>query len=412
MEKINVDNFKSQPVNTRIEAVIADGQWYFFGKWCRVAAVKEKDLKEWINKNHDVLIHDVSYSKKKKRIVYRAKLNFIENWYKTHGLDYSDKIIPNNYPARIWDGKTETDHYIDNPRRMISKLTIKTDNLEIQNKIIDSVLGSSSVEGYGTEKLFIFCLDAAYVSDLIRASLNEEELAKITINTRNGFKRRDMSVFSEEFYKEAYEFYLPFVRNVTRGSRSTLNMYLDSNEEIDALFMLWIYEAIEKFDEKQNLPFSGYLASAIKRWPYDLPVKALGRVLNDFQKKRRRVVHYLEQKNNITSVSDEEMAKIMDMDLDEYNKLAFEYEVWEGKRNAASLESKAFSEVLPDVKNVSVTKDFDLAHKISIAIMKTSLELNDKVNTDKIIDKLGNFTNFDTINLDDKYKETLMRELS
>ena len=45
-----------------------------------------------------------------------------------------------------------------------------------------------------------------------------------------------------------------------------------------------------KYDEKSNVPFSGYLANVLRRWPYDLPNNELGVELAKFQRERSKAI--------------------------------------------------------------------------------------------------------------------------
>jgi len=45
---------------------------------------------------------------------------------------------------------------------------------------------------------------------------------------------------------------------------------------------------MQKFDETQPIPFSGYLSNVLRLWPYDLPDNELGKPLSKFQRIRAK----------------------------------------------------------------------------------------------------------------------------
>ena len=94
------DRTKEYPLREpiwRIEAVIHDGSWYDVKKWARVAKVQPEDIESWIRDNRQ----EVGLIKLEES--YRVNYDEIIRWYsKQTDIDITDKIIPKNYPPRLW----------------------------------------------------------------------------------------------------------------------------------------------------------------------------------------------------------------------------------------------------------------------------------------------------------------------
>lgn len=410
------ENFLKQPSDIRIESVIADGQWYYFEKWKRTAKVKEPELKQWLNNHQEELVESVAKTGNKKVPVYRADSEWVTNWYKIHNVDFEEEIVPKNYPVRIWDNKTETEHFLNNPRMFVSRVTVKTDHQDLLNRIEKCVLGSGEPIEENVNELSIYCLDPGYVLDKIRSSLSKQELKKLEFTTRRGYKRRDVSKFSKEFLNEAYSFYLPYARNETKSKKNMLKMFTDSEDDLEMLFFEWINEAMKKFNENLNIPFSGYLSNVLRFWPNDLPTNALGKELNDFHKEQVRILTDLQHElGESVSISDEEMAEKMGMDLEDYKKLNIEYQTWENFRIATTLEwGDANEERKADLVGYQevADNDFHLAYRISKALIQTSIDLKDNKNTEKIINRMGDSTiDYELLDLEKKFVKKFSKNL-
>lgn len=416
MTGIQKETFYKENPETRIGAVIADGQWYFFEKWRSTARVKREELEDWIENHKKEIIIECGIFDDKETKTYRTDVEFIEKWYKDHDTPIDREIIPNNYPPRIWDGKTETQNFLDNPRQYTSKLTIRVKNKKVLNKIKEISENCGYIKYINDKEIEIYCINADYVNRRIRSLINCED-AKIS--TRRGFYKRKISDFSDKFLQEAYNFYLPFVRNAVRKSKQTIDKFLPDKEDRDVQYIVWINEAMEKYDETLGRPFAGYLDNVLNYWPYNLPVNAMGRELNDFNKVKNEVYSDLVQTTRKTSFTDKEMAENMNLPIDEYKKLDQQYQTWLDISNPASLnteESNVDKMVSGHIKETSILNDFILANQISLALLKTSIETGDYTNTSEIISHMG-LTNIDLKelkieeNFKDKFNKNLRMEM-
>lgn len=413
MTGIYKETFYKEDPETRIGAVIADGQWYFFEKWRSTARVKAKELDKWIKDNKYKLIVEYGVFDDKKVKTYRTDVDFIKKWYKDHNTPLDREIIPNNYPPRIWNNKTETQNFLDNPRTYISKITFSSDNEENFDIVRNVCKGCGYIASTKEKELEIYCLNADYVDNRIKSVLDKKDY-KIT--TRRGYYRRDINDFDDKFLKKAYEFYLPFVRNTVRKSKQTIEKFLPDKEDRDVQYIVWINEAMSKYDETLGRPFAGYLDNVLNYWPYNLPVYAMGRELNDFNKTKNEVYSDLVQETRRTSFTDKELADAMNITLEEYKKFDREYQTWLDIANPTSLdiEDSGMDRLVSSqqVETSNVMNDFKLAHQISVALLKTSIDLGDYANTTEVIKHLG-LTNIDLqeIKLEDKFKDVFQEKL-
>lgn len=386
-------NFLKQDKEKRIEAVISDGQWYFFDKWRRVAKVKEEELNEWIEENKEHLIIDKATTKIKgvstEVNVYRMDSEWILDWYKKHDISLKSEIVPKNFPVRLWDGKTETEHFLNNPPQFTSKVKIEGDD-DVLEKVRDNTVGCGYIETSidNPSEIFIYCLDADYMADVVKKCLTSKELKRTKIGVRRGYWNRDLSNFSEEFLTGMYKFYLPYSRSLLVKTEETMNMFLGSREEKDVRIIRWITIAMEKYDDSKNIPFSGYLASMLARRPYELPDEYYGRKLSKFKNNRSRAEERLSKRASETSFTDEEIAGEMGLDLDEYKKLNREFTTLENFRNATTYEWESAEDSSMSDEDADAN-DFELAYEISKAAVEAYIKTNCYEDAMKLINNIG-----------------------
>ena len=55
---------------------------------------------------------------------------------------------------------------------------------------------------------------------------------------------------------------------MVKPAKETIDIYC-LNIAIKRQILMWVFDAIEKFDEKASVPFSGYIESILKHRPYD-----------------------------------------------------------------------------------------------------------------------------------------------
>ncbi|MGR5494573.1 hypothetical protein ACPV5Z_26920, partial [Vibrio mediterranei] len=77
--------------------------------------------------------------------------------------------------------------------------------------------------------------------------------------------------------------------------QKTMEIFLPEQMDRNAQMYEWIIKALQKYDENSGVPFSGYLASVLNRWPYDLPDNALGKPMAAFQRNRAKAIKKLKE---------------------------------------------------------------------------------------------------------------------
>lgn len=363
----NKSKFGKQSKDYRISAVISDGQWYTKDKWAKVAKVKEEDIEEWLENNQDTIIISEHGS------IRRSGKHCIE-WYESMGIPLEAEIIPNNYPVRIVNGKTETEYFEDNPSIYISTVNVTYEEIPLLQKIKNAVRGCGYINEEEGE-VIISCLEPRYVRDRIKMSLTAKEEEKITIRTRQGYRRRDISRFDSDFLVYMYDFYLPYCKNILKGHRQTLDMFLPTKEDENMQILEWLYKAMERFDETVSTPFSGYLAGVLRFWPYDLPDTSMGKEISQFQREKRKLLEKLGHTTD-KEHTDEELAEMLGRTVEDYRRLSMEYAQWESM-NKASDSITSLSQKSVEEKNIQRLEQSNKISRVVLEIIRDHGMLED-----------------------------------
>lgn len=401
---VSKKEFKKLTPEKRIESVIADGQWITIQKLASSSYTKAHDVKQWLEENKNSIV--VS----KNGESYRAPSSWVIDWYEKNNLNFDDEIVPNNYPARVWGGKTETEHFIDNPVVTLSKINIENCDSNILHKIENAVRGA----GFFREeekKIAFHCVDPDYVIDRIKMVLTPYELKQIKLKPRRGFRRRDVSMFSDKFLVEAFDFYIPYARNLLSPHMKTIRVFLKEKEDRDMQILEWLYMAMEKYDETKPVPFAGYFANVLRFWPYSLPENELGRELSQFQREKSRLVEK-EQQNFVSEhIPDEHLANLMDMDLEKFKRLNVDNNQWVAFYNATDIytETEIIGSSLDlDTKERETKNSRLLAYNISLAIIKATVDTGEHESALELIKLMEDTSSIpEHVQLTDSFKYSL-----
>ena len=410
--KILRSEWKARPLKFRIEAVIHDGQWYTFDKWKRVALVKdENDLLDWIYENKNILI--------KKEESYRVSHDEVIRWYEEQGLPLEEPIIPNNFAPRLWDGETEAEAYLNSPRRLISALLIEAEDSQLESKCIN-ILNKYARIVYHNDKLYAYGLNANYFRELLKRQLNASDFNRLKLRLRSSFYRRDLLDLTDTFVSESLLFYYSFAKLILKPHDKTIDIYLPEHDEKRAQIYEWVLTAMQKFDESQPIPFSGYLSNVLRLWPYDLPDNELGKPLSKYQRIRAKAEEALsvdKETNEKRVVPVNEIQQYLSdvYTEDQFRLLEEQHQRWLNTKNTDSLvwqdtnEDKAGVNVFKDSK----FEDTKRAHNITKAILKASLKAECPQVAINLIEDLGSL-DFDLAKMKDLpilFKTTLVEEL-
>lgn len=335
----------------KIAAIVADGMWYSLPKWRKLSKVSEEEINSWIERHLDsgYLLQSPTGAKS-----YRIAYDQVVEWHETHGLEVGEQIFDFIFPARVWDGMTEVEGFLNAPLREIGVVTFECNNA-VAKEVTEALKGIARVRESDPGKYKAYCLSADYVKPIIQgifAKYNVSEASRIY--SRGSSKRRELVDFSDNFAHHLVSFYRAFAKSLIKKEMETIKIYIPDPQDQDSQVISWVLTAIEKFDESSSVPFSGYLNSVLKRWPYDLPNAHLGQDLSAYQRNRAKAVERLRQRagdpgSNFSATT---LADEMGMRLSDFTDLEEKHHVWMKTKNATTLtweensEEKAGSTVM------------------------------------------------------------------
>lgn len=373
--------FQAQPARFRIEAIISDGMWYSIPKWRNLAKVTEEELRDWIDEALDKgkLIQSETGAKS-----YRLPLEEIYAWYGKHGFSLEEQLLDFLFPPRIWDGKTEVEGFLEAPLREIGVVSFSSNN-SVAEKITDALRGIARVREFEPGRYKAYSLSSTIVRDIVKDIIadHRESEAESRVSPRSAAKRRELVDFSPTFADGLVEFYRNFAKSLVKSKMDTIRIYLPDPEDQESQITIWVLTAIEKFDESSAVPFSGYFNSSLQYWPYDLPAMHLGKELSSFQRSRSKAINALraELGDDVENFTNQQIAEVIGMDIIKYNDLEERHKVWMRTRTATTLnwdestdEKLIKTNLAGDLADRSGETDIELAHKLSVAIVKTALK--------------------------------------
>lgn len=367
--------FNAQDDIWKIEAVIHDGNWYDPEKWAKVAKVDKKTLLAWIEDNKDILIESGLGS-------YRVGYDEIIRWYEQEDIDVEESIVPSNFPPKLWGGTTETDVFSNAPRRRVGTISFKVDNNEILDRCVEILKGVGKVMPDEGGRYRAYGLSAIHMKNLLSKGLTESEFESLDVKTRAILLQRELVDLPPEWLSEAITFYAnTFAPSILKSAMSTISIYLPNKEDIHSQIVVWVITAMKKFDENASVPFSGYLSSVLRHWPYDLPNEFLGKDLAKFQRERKKVIELIKEEGyKGDNISIETLVEKMDISKDEYIELNSEHENWLAEKNATTLTwgdsaNEKKGELLGSEAAVKV--DVEKMATISLAAVRAGIETKD-----------------------------------
>lgn len=382
-EKIRKD-FNSRDDIWRIEAVIHDGNWYDIPKWKKVAKVSKAKLLKWIKENEDKLIKSELNS-------YRVGYDEIIRWYEENDLDLEESLVPDNFPPKLWGETTETDVFINAPRRRVGTVNFVANN-ELYKKCVKILKGVAKITPDLNNRYRAYGLSATHMKTLLSKGLTTKEFNSLDLKTRASINQRELIDLPKEWLEDALDFYVnTFAPSVLRSSMSTIEIYLPDRNDIHSQTVIWVITAMKKFDEKASVPFSGYLSAVLRCWPYNLPDEHLGKELSRFQRERKKAIDNLNDNNKNDNIPIEDIAEAMEMSLEEYIRLNNEHENWLAEKNATTLTWEDSSNEKKGVL-IGVAENPKINYKkkaeMSLAAIEAGLETKDWKSTFIIIEQI------------------------
>lgn len=205
-----------------------------------------------------------------------------------------------------------------------------------------------------------------------------------------------MRIFPEEVIIGLYDFYLPFIRHLTKSAQDTMDIFLDQDGQ-DFQIYEWLIEAASKFDETMGVPFAGYLSKVMRWWPQNLPGQELGDQVADFSRKWSRT--RAKYKDEVHSMSTEELAKVTGYEPDEFIVLYEDYYRWLALKNKSSIEyidsngdsrtrERYTTRLLQE--NEVQERNPELLSRLTLAILKTTQDTKEYKNGFAMLQYLTN----------------------
>lgn len=391
----NEESLMKKPADFRISAFCSDGIWYSHTKLMQKAKATEEELNSWIEKNlaNGMLVQSKTGAKS-----YRFPTESVIKWYKENNYSLDSQLIDSIYKVRIWDGITETEGFLNAPLREVGIVTFETADSKILQEIKDRLKGIARVRVFSANQYKAYGLSALYIKKIVKEVFDEySPYTPAKIYSRSESSRREMVDFSKEFATNLATFYKNYAKNILKEKyMETIRIYIPDAEEQESRFILWVFEAVEKFNEFYAVPFSGYFDFCLKKWVYDIPVEHVGKDTNNFQKERKKAIKNLQKKLKLDeqSITDDliidEMKEISkkyhSITKKEFENLENNRQAWINLHNATTLTWDENSDEKTSRENISnhsslVTQDLTskeqnimLSHNLSKGILKTMLD--------------------------------------
>lgn len=363
----------------RIHAIVADGMWYSLPKWRKLAKVTEEEINDWVKRHMDngYLIQSATGARS-----YRISYENVLAWHEDNGLEVGDQIFDFIFPARVWDGRTEVEGFLEAPLREIGVVTFECNN-KVAAEVTERLRGIARVREVDPGKYKAYCLSADYIKPVIAEIFAKYTVAEASrIYSRSSSKRRELADFSDNFAHHLVSFYRAFAKSLIKKEMETIKIYIPDPQDQDSQIISWVLTGIEKFDEKSSVPFSGYLNSVLKRWPYDLPNAHLGQDLSSYQRNRAKAVERLRQQvgKADATFSATQLADEMGMRISDFTDLEEKHHVWMKTKNATTLtwdensEEKQGEQIMGSVGATSASQsNAEQSHRLSYALIEAAI---------------------------------------
>lgn len=403
------EQFSLRDKDFRINAVIHSGQWYTFDKWLKLSQVDREDLIKYLEETTVPIIH--------KQNSYRVNSEEVFRWYHENNLNIEEAIVPNDFSPRVWGGKTEVDVLLETPQHISNILLVYCDDVNVLYKIKNILRGYAwCVYRENKKQLKIYTTSFKYIEQILTSQLTDREFNSLVIRYTVQRKWRSLSDFDEDFLGGFLMFYSNFSKQCLKPHMETIKTYINSHEDIESQIREWIMIALNKFDEKETVPFSAYLNRYLQFRPYELGNELLGDDLANFQKEHSRAVKELASELNVDiKLVDENLVreKMGYSDKNEYfsllertiefNSLKVARDInWEEKNN----EKQGSSIFDRKEKN---EHDRKRQTEISKAIIKATIETGKYEDLETLLS--NNFDALKYLNVSNEYKMSLLKQL-
>lgn len=403
------EQFSLRDKDFRINAVIHSGQWYTFDKWLKLSQVDKEDLVKYLEETTVPIIH--------KQNSYRVDSEEVFRWYHENNLNIEEAIVPNDFSPRVWGGKTEVDVLLETPQHVSNILLVYCNDINVLYKIKNILRGYAwCVYRENKKQLKIYTTSFKYIEQILTSQLTGREFNSLVIRYTVQRKWRSLSDFDEDFLGGFLMFYSNFSKQCLKPHMETIKTYINSHEDIESQIREWIMIALNKFDEKETVPFSAYLNRYLQFRPYELGNELLGDDLANFQKEHSKVVKELASELNVDiKLVDENLVRermgysdkneyfsLLERTI-EFNSLKVARDInWEEKNN----EKQGSSIFERKEKN---EHDRRRQTEISKAVIKAAIETRKYEDLETLLS--NNFSALKYLNVSNEYKMSLLKQL-
>ena len=407
------ESFSTLNDKERALLIAVDGMWWSLEKWAKQANVTTETLqgfiKGWV---HDGTLLQAPYGARS----YRMPLRAILLWHENNKVVLGSQLLQSVYPPRIWSGRTEAEGFEEAPLREVATVSFQC-SYAVAKKITERLRGVARVREMHTGKYRAIGLSSKYIIKIIKEELAHEEAElEPKAHPRSYAKRRELIDFPPSFLRGLLDFYYDYTKSILTKNMETIKIFLPEEEERKAQIIDWIITAIEKYNERSAVPFSGYLYNVVPRWTFDLPAIHLGKELAAFQKERNKALETLRKKydNNAMIFSSQEISATMGISQEDFDRLEDQHKTWLSVKTSTTLhwgENNKEERVSTDLFTEGNSgTDSELASIITTSIIESAIITQDYESAYTIIDSIAdNNVNNDSMgDIPLLFKETMM----
>ena len=274
------------------------------------------------------------------------------------------------------------------------------------NELYEAIINELRYYGYllstKNNKIKVYCISPELIKHKVIQIVPKNEIEHFNFRSREDFYLRFLIDINENYLEKALEFYNWYAYTLLKPQMETIRIFLETNEAIYSKITEWVLTAIQKYDETQSVPFSGYLANVLRSWPYDLPSEEYGKQLSAFHRNRQKLIKECNKKNEpVPEVR--ELAEILGITYEEYLEFDFEYNNWRKKKFAEEIvfdKNKGNEKKAYNLMSKKTTEDLDQSYNFSKMVLRLFKETKDAKSVYALL------TN-DLDNIDSSFKEEL-----
>lgn len=341
--------FYQLPLEYRMSVLMADGQWWSPQKLVNMTSFNDPRSDVVITSNlEDVerilqqLVDDgVAVRSETGAKSYRYPLESVKNWYFENNIDYAQRLVATNFPVRLFGGMTEVEGFLSAPLRECASISFANVSERVTYAVREALAGVAVVRRGKTNRIFVRALSEEPARSIIEDTLSRfEESKNISTSVRRLSYRRPVADLPPEFHEDMMNFYVMFLREILKGRMETIRVFLPAEEDQVAQLAEWVTEAVEKYNEMESVPLSGFLQSTVPYWALDLPQHFLGKELAVFQRHRSKAIKELRKERNVdanTEFTYRDIADKMGIEFEEFLVLKEQNDTWFRQRNMDSI---------------------------------------------------------------------------